>query len=192
MLFTLTPSAWPEGYGEALLPLDDAKAWLRLDGDDEDALVGVLRDASINAVEQYANLKLAPVSDQVATFEEFGERMRIGIGPVATFAVTAIRYVDLNGEPGAIDAGGWRIDRAGGLMPAVGTTWPAGASAVEVTYSAGYPAAACPPALIQAARMMLAHLYRNRAAITVGSSAAALELPLGFTMLCDQYRMPVI
>jgi hypothetical protein len=38
--------------------------------------------------------------------------------------------------------------------------------------------------------MFLAHLYRNREAVVVG--AVSGELPLGFTTLCDRYRLPVL
>jgi uncharacterized phiE125 gp8 family phage protein len=190
MLFTLTPSAPAEGYGEALLAIDAAKAWLRVDGDDEDDLIEALRDAAIDMVEQYTNVRLAPVSGLIARFAGFGARMRVGIGPVSTLTVSAIGYVDGAGEAQTIDAGGWRIDAGGDLMPAIGATWPQGGGEVTVTFSAGYPEGACPAGLIAAAKMFLAHLYRNREAVVVG--AVSGELPLGFTTLCDRYRLPVL
>lgn len=190
MLFTLTPAAWPEGYGEALLPLAAAKTWLRIDGDDEDDLVKALRDAAIDAVEQYTNLRLAPVADLVARFATFGPRMRVGIGPAASLRVSTINYTDASGAPAAIGDGMWRVDPRGDLVPAFGTAWPLCASDVIVTFTAGYSAGTCPSGLIHAAKLFLGHLYANREAVLVGAVSA--ELPLGFTSLCDRYRMPVL
>jgi len=190
MLFTLTPSAPVNGYGEALLPLADAKAWLRVDGTDEDALIEALRDAAIDMIEQLANVRLGPVNGLVAKFAAFGERMRVGVGPAATLAVTGIAYLDSDGTGQTIAAGGWRVDPAGGLLPSPGTSWPCSASAVAVTFSAGYPAGAAPAALIQAARMFLAHLYLNREAVVMDGVGG--EVPLGVTTIVARYRMPVL
>jgi len=193
MLFTLTPSAPADEYGEALLSVPALKTWLRVDTSDEDDLIAVLRDIGINAVEQYANVRLGPCTGLVATFATFGDRMRPGIGPAATLSVTGVAYVDSAGAAQTIDDGAWRVDQAGGLCPAIGTTWPAGASDVAVTFNAGFPDGACPAGLITAAKMFAAHLYSNREAVmTSTTSVSATELPLGFTMLCDQHRMPVL
>jgi uncharacterized phiE125 gp8 family phage protein len=193
MLFTLTPSAPGVGYGDALLPISALKAWLRVDGADEDELITALRDVAINAVEQYANLRMGPCSGLVATFDGFGPRMRPGIGPSATMVVTGIAYVDSAGGAQTIAAGGWRVAADGGLLPAIATTWPLSASSIAVTFDVGYPAGKCPPGLITAAKMFAAHLYANReAVVTSTTSVSTAELPLGFTMLCDQHRMPVL
>ncbi|RIA37480.1 putative phiE125 gp8 family phage protein [Hephaestia caeni] len=190
MLFTLLPSAWAEGYGEALLPIATVKAHLRVDGDDEDALISALRDASIDMVEQYTNVRLAPVAGMKARFAAFGDRMRVGVGPAAMLSATAIAYIDAAGGAQTMTAGAWRVDSAGGLTPAAGAAWPVGGRDVEVTFDAGYPEGGCPPALIAAAMMFLAHLYSNREAVM--TNGASGELSLGFTALCDRYRMPVL
>lgn len=192
MLFTLTPSA-PGGYGETLLPIPALKAWLRVDTSDDDELIAAIRDVGINAVEQYAGVRLGPCTGLVATFATFGPRMRTGIGPAATMAVTAISYVDSSGGAQAIADGAWRVGPDGGLLPAIGSNWPTGATSVAVTFNAGFPADTCPAGLITAAKMFAAHLYANReAVVTSASSVSSAELPLGFVMLCDQYRMPVL
>jgi uncharacterized phiE125 gp8 family phage protein len=192
MLFTLTPST-PGGYGEALLSVSALKTWLRVDTSDEDDLVAALRDIGIDAVEQYANLRLGPCTGLVATFATFGPRMRPGIGPTATLTVTGVSYVDSRGEDQTLADGAWRVGQDGGLCPAIGTCWPAGASSVAVTFDVGFPADTCPPGLVTAAKMFAAHLYANReAVVSSNTSVSATELPLGFTMLCDQHRMPVI
>jgi len=190
MLFTLTPSAMPEGYGEALLPLDAVKAWCGVLSDDFDDLLKALRDASLQMVEQYCAVRLAPVTGQVATFATFGPRMRVGIGPIATLVVTGISYTDRDGASVVLDAGGWRIDPSGSILPTYNSCWPTGASDVVVTFDAGYPEGAAPPALINAAKLFIAFLFSNRD--TVVSNGISGDLPLGFTSLCDLFRMPGI
>jgi uncharacterized phiE125 gp8 family phage protein len=193
MLFTLTPSAPADGYGETLLPIVALKSWLRVDTNDEDDLIAALRDVGINAVEQYANLRIGPCAGLVVTFDRFGPRMRVGIGPAATVVVTGITYLDSSGASVVIAPGGWRVGQDGGIMPAIGTCWPRCGSEVAVTFNAGFPADTCPPGLITAAKMFAAHLYANReAVVTSSTSVSSSELPLGFTMLCDQHRMPVL
>lgn len=192
MLFTLTPIDVAEGYGEGILPLEDAKRHLRVDADfaDDDPLIEVLRDAAVDAVEKYCNIRLAETAGMVARFEGFGPGMRAGIGPAASVLVTGVSYVDSAGEAAAIDAGGWRLDVLGNLLPALNTAWPTSYGPVTVTFTAGYTDANRPPALVQAARFMLAHLYAQREAVITGTISS--EAPLGFRFLCDQYRLPVI
>lgn len=192
MLFTLTPVDIVEGYGDGILSLADAKAHLRVDADytDDDDLIGLLRDAAIDAVEKYCNMRLARTEGMIARFEGFGPGMRMGVGPEATVEVTAISYVDSTGGDASVDAGGWRLDVLGRVIPSVGGAWPSTYGPVTVTFDAGYTDANRPAALVQAARFMLAHLYSQREAVLTGTISG--ELPLGFRFHCDRYRMPVI
>lgn len=192
MLFTLNPVDLVADYGEGILSLADAKAHLRVDADytEDDDLIGLLRDAAIDAVEKYCNLRLARTSGMVARFEGFGPGMRMGVGPEATVEVTGVAYVDSVGDPVSIDSGGWRLDVLGRIIPPVGGAWPVTYGPVTVTFDAGYTDANRPPALVQAARFMLAHLYAQREAVLTGTISG--ELPLGFRFHCDRYRMPVI
>jgi len=190
MSFHLTPSPPVAGYGEALLPLAAAKAHLSIEADDtqDDALIESLRDAAIETVEQYCGIRLAPCTGIEAHFEAFAPKLRLGIGPAFSVSVTGISY-DVQGVTTVLDASAWRIAAGGALVPAAGTCWPY-ADAVMVTFDAGYPAGECPPALIIAVKMLVAHFYRNREAVAVGVTVA--EMPLGVTVICGLYRMPVL
>lgn len=192
MIFHLTPSARPDGYGESLLPLAACKAHLKIEADDEDEdeLIAALRDAAVNAVEQYANLRMAPVAGMVATFAGFATRLRPGIGPSATMTVTGIGYIDGSGADQVLAPGAWRVEPGGAIMAPVGGSWPIGGYDVAITFDVGFPVGACPAGLIAAAKLMLGHLHANRSAIV--TSGAVGELPLGFVMLCDQHRIPVL
>jgi len=192
MLLQLTPQAMPEGYGEGLIPRSIAKAHLTIDAEvtEFDALIDVFRDAAIDAVEKYTNLFLAPRLGVVAGFSCFGPSMRVGRGPDATVAVTAIGYVASDGTAAALVDGDWRVLPGGTLSPAIGTTWPRSYGGVTVTFSAGFPVGACPPGLLAAARMFMTHLWENREAVV--TQGVNVELSLGFRTLCDLHRMPVL
>jgi uncharacterized phiE125 gp8 family phage protein len=190
MLFTLTPIDVAEGYGEGILPLADAKAHLRILHDDEDHKIAFCRDAAVQAVERYTNVQLGRTSGIVAKFEGFGPGMRMGIGPAATVEVTGISYVGSDGAPVAMDAGSWRLDVLGGLLPALNTAWPTTYGPVTVTCTAGYTDQNRPPVLVMAARMMLVMMFENWEAMLAGE--VSIEAPKGFRFLCDQVRMPVI
>lgn len=192
MLFHLSPIAAGEGYGDAILPLADAKAHLRLEVDDsdDDALVGALRDAAIDAVEKLCGVRLGLTTGLVATFAAFADRLRMPVGPMATVAVAGITYVDGDGAAVTMDAADWRLG-AGGYLTAgsglAGGSWPSGARDVAVTFSAGYPEGSVPGSLLMAVKLMLGHLYKNRDAVLATSLIG--ELPLGVTMLCAPYQV---
>lgn len=164
------------------------KAQCKPASDAEDELITVFRDAAINLIEQYCNLRLGLCPGEVATFAGFGERMRVGLGPAAALVVTGISYLDAAGASVAIEAGGWRVDPAGGIVP-IGR-WPIGAGAVTVTFNAGYPAGSCPPVLRQAVLLFTTYLFENRGgAVMQGLSG---EIPKAVLALCKTVRMPVL
>ncbi|MBM3928740.1 MAG: hypothetical protein FJ335_09815 [Sphingomonadales bacterium] len=190
MTFTITPIAVDAGYGEAILSLADAKAHLRVEQDDhdEDDLIGPLRDAAVDFVEQYTNVRLGRVAGE-ARFPGFDDRMVVGIGPAAAFEVTGISYRSASGADVALSSGDWEVDASAGVIRSPAAPWPQG-RAVTVAFTAGYSAETCPPALIAAVKLMLGHLYSNRAAVV--TAGGATEMPLGVKALCDRYRMPVL
>lgn len=187
MLFTLTPAARPDGYGEGLIPLAQAKAWLRVLHDDEDDLIRVLRDMGLDMVEQYTGTRLAPTSLTV-TFDSFGDDMPLPVGPAASIVVSAIGYVPPAGGSASVSA--WRVDPLGRLQPALGAVWPAGASRVTVAFTAGFAAGTVPAALLTAARMFMAVLYDQRE--TLMSDGVEADLPRGFRALCGPWRRVLI
>lgn len=190
MLFNLTQASVDDIYGDALFSLAAAKAHLRVDAADEDALIKALRNAAIDMVQRCAGVRLSFTTGMVAAFDKFGEGMRPGIGPAATIAVTAVSYIDSSGASVAMSAADWRVGVDGRLLPAIGKEWPAASGPVTVTFSAGFAPGQCPPALMAAVRLMLGHLYVNREAVSIGGTYA--EMPLGVQTLCDQYRPSVI
>lgn len=190
MIFTLSPVAATEGYGEAILPLAAAKRQIKVEIDDDDQLIAVLRDAAIGFVEQYTNVRLGRSEDMVASFAGFCSAMRLGVGPAATVEITAVSYINSDGDSMDMDEDEWRLGVDGSLLPALNTCWPSGAGIVTVTFDAGYTDDDRPAALVQAAALFLGYLYRNREAVMETGMDGAI--PTNVAWLCDRYRLPVM
>lgn len=183
MSFTLTPAAPFDG--EVVLSLAEAKLFLKVDGGDEDALIGAVRDSAIDWVERYTSKALAR-RDWTWTISGFTQRMRLPVGPVV--AVTAIEYFDgTDTVPVQIDA--WQVF-GGMLMPAAGASWPAlssGSAGVSVTLTAGFGSVATEaPGLMAAVKMLMGHLYRNRGTVMAGAVPA--DVPFVTVELCRPFR----
>lgn len=188
MSFTLSRPAPVDG--EAVLPLVDAKAHLRVLHDDEDPLIEALRDAAIDWVERHCSVSLG-----VRTFvwhgSGFCDAVMLPVGPVVD--VQSVDYLDTAGTGVQLVPGDWRL--AGNrLMAAPGKSWPAslsGAGAVSVAFTAGFadPLGEA-PALISAVKMLLGNLYKFREDAISGVSIS--DVPMGVMALCSAYRMPVI
>lgn len=173
--------------GQAVLSVAVAKAWVRVLHDLEDDLIGSLRDAALDLVEQHTGKSLL-----LRSFEwrgRFGAIMPMGIDPVAS--ITSVSYLDAEGVSQTLVAADYlKIGLYGQLeAKSRSTVFPEtldGDAPVTIQFEAGYAADECPQSLLQAALMMVAHYYTNREAVTVGVEAA--ELPLGFCQLCRPFR----
>lgn len=190
MIYELAPFAKPEGYGEGIVSVADAKAHLSIDAevDEFDALIAALRDAAVDMVERYCGVRLAPCTDLVWKAESLPARLSLGVRPVT--AVTEFAYLDSTNTEQSFDVSKLRIAALGELRPVPGETWPAGVAAgVTITFDAGFDDGTRPAALVHAVKMFLAHLFLNREAVVTGTIAA--DIPLGFQALCAAYR-PVV
>ena len=119
----------------------------------------------------------------------------IPLGPCT--AITALKYTDANGVQATFDASNYVADVKSeparlGLKDTA--DWPdpeAGLQkmlAIEVDFSLGYGAdgTAAPPELILAIKMMAAHFYEHREAV---SDMKMAEVPMAVGHLIDSYRM---
>lgn len=187
MQFELAPFDLPDGYGEGIVSLADVKAHLRVLHDDEDVLIGLLRDAAVDMVEKHCGVYLAERTGVEWRGERLVSPLALGVWPVTN--ISAITYLDSDGETVTAVHGDWRIVQRDRIALKPGKTMPSDVAAgVSITFDAGF--ASPPPALLQAVRFFAAHLYINRAAVITGTISG--EIPLGFRELCSRYRMPVI
>lgn len=195
MIFELGHVPMAAGYGEALLPLAECKAHVSLEPDETefDELLAVLRDAAIEFVERYCSVKLGPVVGTTWRAESLPsascDTVSLGVWPVTE--ITEVAWLDGDGEAVTGDPEDYRVSAKGVLRPAIGGQWPSGVGGeVVVTFDAGFAADEAPKGLLAAARMFMAHLFKNREAIVTGTIAE--ETPLGVKALCAPFRPVVI
>lgn len=110
-------------------------------------------------------------------------------------SVESIKYIDGDGVQQTLDPTQYKVDPAsimGRIVPAYGTSWPATRaeiSAVEVSFTSGYGAAAAVPRSIKNWMLiMIGTLYENREAVAILSRGKVEPLPFVDRIL-DPYRV---
>lgn len=193
MRFELGHVAMPDGYGNGILSLDACKDHLRVEDDDQNDLIGALRDAAIEYVERYCGVKLGAQTGLTWRAESLPSAasayVDLALRPVT--GITSVVWQDSAGAEvdGLVDD--FRASESGRLRPAIGKCWPSGvAGEVVVTFDAGYAANEAPNSLLSAVKLMLGHLYMNREAVLTTGMAG--EVPLGVSALCAPFRQVVI
>ena len=218
LICTSQPSTEP-------ITLAQAKAHLRQDGTDDDALITNLIIAARTHAETVCRrafvtqtwklvLDLFPTpAMNISSANWYGPQWGIGPGPLSVTApagqtgyeiylplpslqtVGSINYIDQNGVQQTLDPTLYKVgtvSEPGRLTPAYAQTWPATrneASAVEITYTCGYGAAAAVPAGIQSWMLLrLGALYENREEVLVGTRLVVADLTF-VDRLLDPYRV---
>ncbi len=184
-------SAYPIA-GPAVEPvsLAEAKAYLRLDGTEEDDLVSALLRAARLAVEGTCRLLLVGQSWRV-TLPAWppGRAVELALAPV--MAVSAIRIVDAAGAPSTLLSALYRLESGGDparlvvdpAAPDPGAS-PAG---IEIDLLCGFGAAAesVPAPLRLAVRMLVARWFERR-----GDDPSGSPVPSDIAALLAPYRRP--
>jgi uncharacterized phiE125 gp8 family phage protein len=173
--------------------LADAKAHLRIDGEDDDALLTAAIVAARVHVEALTRRVLIEQGWRV--YFDFWPRSRAVPIPVAPLiSVDAVTVYGADGAPVAVAAEDYDVDTASvpGRLVLLGSAPPAVGRAVngiEIDVTAGYGASSVdvPAPLRQAAMMLVAHWYEHRGA--VGHDLAAAVPPHGFDALIAPYRI---
>jgi uncharacterized phiE125 gp8 family phage protein len=173
-----------------MIDLDAAKAWVKPDGDADDAVISGLVAAAIATIEAQTGKFMSEkdFTQELAGFPACSPyAIKLRRGPVTD--VATIEYDPSDGTA-ALEVADFRLIEGvnAALMPAYGETWPAtldGPGTVRVTYSAGYAEGEAPE-LDQAALLLVAHWYLNREAVVANGTPAVL--PLAVEMLIRPYR----
>lgn len=168
------------------LTLAEAKLWLKLDGDDEDALVGALIASARLHVESVTGRALIAQSWRLL-LDEWPENfvVRLPVSPV--LSLTAIAVHDTDSGSTALDLDGIDVGRSELLLPADHARPPMREyQGIAIDYVAGYGADAdeVPEALKQALLLLIAFWFEYRDSVVVGSVA-----PAGFEALVAPYRV---
>lgn len=173
--------------------LADAKAYLRIEhDDDDDTLAALIAGARIH-VETQTRRALITQSWRLIR-DAWPADGRIAIAPVPLRALTAARVYRPDGSTQALDVAVFIADTAGapatlsfpsGALPAPGRV----VAGIELDVEIGYGAAPgdVPEPLRQAIRILVAHWYENRGLAAVGHEIAVL--PATASALIMPYRV---
>jgi uncharacterized phiE125 gp8 family phage protein len=157
------------------LTLDEAKAYLRVAHDDDDALIAALIASARAHVEAQTRRALITQVWRHSR-DAWPADGRIAVLPAPLQAVAAARVYDLDGEAQAIDLEAFVVDAisapgavsfAPWSLPPPGRT-QAGIE-LDVTVGYGNAAANVPTPLRLAIRLLLTHWYEHRGVIAAGA-----------------------
>ena len=192
--------------------LAEAKQHLRVDGGDDDLLIGSLITAARQAAETKTGRQLitarwklvldafpGPSLMQSATGTSFslpGHAILLAKCPVQS--AVSIEYLDMNGTTQVMPASDYVLDAAcepARLTPAFGKTWPPTLpqmGAVSVTFDAGYgTASAVPEGLKSWIKLRVGSLYGHREEMSVLSRGRIDPLPFVDGLL-DGFKVSLV
>lgn len=187
MMQHLTP-ARIAAPGSPPVSLEELKAHVRVEFDDDDALLQACLDAAVSHLDGWSGALGRALVTQTWRFDygAFFDALRIDLDPVQSVSVT---YVDSLGAVQTLAPASYHLvrDAAGPvIVPSDGASWPTTAirpDAVRVSAVCGYGDPAAVPGAIKAAIKLIAgDLYANReaqqaATLTVNGTVQALLAP---------------
>lgn len=176
----------------------EAKAHLRVDHDEEDALISSLIGAAAAHLDGWTGILGRCLEEQIwrQDFDQFGQCLRLPLWPVVT--IGSITWRNEAGQVATVSSDDYALksDALGAYVRFKDNfTYPSGlyqTGAVSVTFTAGYPQAGDPlastvPAPIKAAMLlMVGNWYQNREAVNVGNIVSIL--PMAVDALLAPYR----
>ena len=193
---------------EEPVTLDEAKAHLNVTIAADDALI----EAQISAAREWAEKETRRAfvaRDFAVSYDGFypakprrclnpEREIRAVWGTIALprpplIAVSAITYLDFDGQPVVLPPDRYRVTaggkKVGSVTPAYGLSWPSGrvdTGAVVISYRAGYGTRQDVPQAIKAAILLLVgNLYRFREPCT---DVALVPIPFGVKALLSAHR----
>ena len=175
---------------DTIITVADLKAHLRVTHTQEDTLISALRSAAISWVEEHCNIKLGSY-----TARGYLPDWRVAyfpIGPVT--AITEVKYQttadkDYDTDLTTLGTTLWYTDEI--TQPAriafrdYPTTYDYALTPVVVTFTAGYTTMPAP--VLQAIRLLVAHMYENRQEEITGTISTRLKF--GLEALLNPFRI---
>jgi uncharacterized phiE125 gp8 family phage protein len=158
---------------ELPVSMAEAKAWMRIDHDEENLVISSVLAAATSWVEAQACRALVTRTYQLILDAFPDDGGAISLPMPRTIAVTNVKYRDAAGVLQSIDPATLQLDSVsepGALHPAPNGVWPAvedgRVNPIEIEYTAGYGAAAAVDARAkQAVQLLAAHWFENREAL---------------------------
>jgi uncharacterized phiE125 gp8 family phage protein len=187
------PAEWP-------VTLEEAKAHLRVDVDDDNEMIEALIEAAVDYCDGPTGFLGRALIDQTweLVLDEFPEdEIKIPIPPL--IEVESIKYDDGDGAQQTISSSDYTVDNVsqpGWVLPVSGT-WPTtfeGVNAVRVRFRCGYldqvaspPVHNVPGSIKAAIKLIVGNLYANRETIVLGQTVA--EIPQSAQFLLRKHRI---
>jgi uncharacterized phiE125 gp8 family phage protein len=160
--------------------LAEAKAYLRIDNDDDDAVISALIAGARSHVEAQTRRALITQTWRLVRDAWPGDG-RVAVVPSPLRQITAARVYRLDGSTQTLDLQAFVANAA--ATPAIISflTWslpvpgrPAAGIEIDVEVGYGDGPADVPEPLRQAIKLLVAHWYENRGLIAVGQTLAVL------------------
>jgi len=169
-------------FGAAVVSIADAKAHLRVDFDDDDALIAGYVDAATRYVEKATGTAMRAQTWSFS-LDRFWNRCQPLPGGRVT-SVTSIQYYDVSETQQTLSTDDYIVSL--GIVPAIVEApngWPGTQvreNAITITYVVDGPNE---PGLLQAVKMLVAHWYENREAVDNDMKT----VPIGFDSLINMH-----
>lgn len=170
---------------------DEAKVYLRVDGDIEKPLV----ESLITAATEWAQVKTSRFFMRQTwdlNLDSFPAVIQIPQPPL--ISIVSIKYIDTDGNTATVSSSDYQVDtdsEPGRVKPAFDKTWPTTRgqfNAVTVQFVGGYATTAkVPDGIKTAIKMAVAHWHENREPVVVGTITA--KVPLAVESLLWQHRV---
>ena len=173
------------------ISLEEAKAFLRVETSDEDAIIASLIASARIHVEAQAQLALVTQQWRIV-LDCWPAHGRIAVRPGPLRGVTAARVFDFDSETRAVDTQSLVPDKGSSMLAFMPWMLPmptriAAGIEIDVTVGFGDSAADVPEPLRQAVRLYVAHWYENRAVLA--AEGATVALPSSAAGLIAPFRM---
>lgn len=170
--------------------LAEAKAFLRVEHNDDDDLIGALAAGSRIHVEAQTRRALVTQSWRIA-LDCWPEDGRVRVVPAPLKELTAARVYDVDGHAQAVDLQAFVPDLGSSALAFAPWALPQPdriAAGIELDVTVGYGDAAVdvPEPLRQAIRLLVGHWYENRGLAALGTVTV---LPTTVAALIAPYRM---
>lgn len=179
---------------QRFVSVEQAKQHLRVDGDDDDLLIGALIDAAtahIDGPDGWLGRAIGVQTLEAGLDGFIYDRIHLPYPPA--LSVDGIVYDDIEGIERVLDPATYEF-RGGVIGSAWGKSWPATRScrgssrSVRITYQAGYETVPAP--IIVSILMMVGDLYRFRTTASDTSMAtSAIPMSVGVDTLLQPFRV---
>jgi uncharacterized phiE125 gp8 family phage protein len=173
--------------------LAEAKAFLRVEHDDDDDMIATLIAAARSQIEAQTRRALITQTWQLIR-DSWPPDGRLVVLPAPLGEVLAARIYDAGGLADSVDLQAFTIDKAAAPAIIAFPPWSMAApgravAGIEIDVEAGYgdDPADVPQPLRQAITLLVAHWYENRGLIAVGQSFAVL--PTTVAAMIAPYRV---